>query len=302
MGMGALFADGSEGACADFLHCRDRETNAETRAFLERAWDQYAHVVGDRERHFLSEFRSSFHSKAWELYLLAVLADAGCELHATRPEGPDICATIAGRLFWIEAVVPTPGAPESKDRVFQRPPGNWMGALYSEESLLLRYRSVLEDKLEKIDVYVGRGIVGRDEAVLIAVNQGGILDSDMHDVDVPAIVKAVFPIGPLSWVITPNSGEPTRTEFPLRYAIKKAKPGVEVSTTLFLEKRSAAVSGVLFARQLVWRLERSARADLGLVHNLRAAVALPRGILPVRCELWVENDELRRDGKWSRRA
>jgi hypothetical protein len=108
----------------------------------------------------------------------------------------------------------------------------------------------------------------------------------------------VFPIGETVMIVTPYSAEPPRVEIPPRFAVTK-KRGAEVSTTLFLEPRSASVSGVLFASQLVWNLQKSAEKDLGLVHNPRAAAPLPRRGLPVRCELWVENDELRREGKWS---
>jgi hypothetical protein len=293
-----LFDPANEGTCEAYRACRDHGTKSDGREFLEKAWDRVGHLVGDRRRHFLSEFRSSFHAKSWELYLLAVLSDAGCGIEPGKPEGPDICATIGGKRVWIEAVVPTPGAPESPDRVFQRPAGEWAGALYPEATLLLRYRSVLEEKLKKVDSYIAKGVVAPSDVVLIAVNQGGILDSDLHDVEVPAIVKAVFPIGETVVVVKPYSDEPPRVEVPARFAVTKKK-GAEVSTTFFLEPRSAAVSGVLFASQVVWNLQKSAEKDLGLVHNPRAAAPLPRRALPLKCELWVEDDELQREGKWS---
>jgi hypothetical protein len=191
-----LFDASNDGTCDAYRACRDHEGKAATRTFLEDAWPRICHLVGDREGHFLTEFRSNFLAKSWELYLLAVLADAGCALEPAKPEGPDICATIAGKRVWIEAVVPTPGADGSPDRVFQRPTsGSWGGSLYPEAQLLLRYRSVLEDKLAKVNGYVAKGLVASNDIVLVAVNQGAILDSDLHDLEVPAIVKAVFPQG-----------------------------------------------------------------------------------------------------------
>jgi hypothetical protein len=300
--MDELFGSGDDGAGEGFLACRDHQTKAGAREYLERAWQRVGHLVGDRRQHFLTEFRSNFYAKSWELYLLAVVSDAGWVIEPGKHEGPDICASVRGKRVWIEAVVPTPGAPGSPDRVPQRPPG-YSGVLhlYSEASLLLRYRSVLEEKLKKVDSYMSKGLIAGDDAVLVAVNQGAIEDSDLHDLEVPALVKALLPIGETVMVVTPYSMEPPRIEIPPRFAVTK-KSGAEVSTTLFLEPRSASVSGVLFASQLVWNLRKSTAKDLGLVHNPRAAAPLPRRALPLRCELWVEDDELRREGKWSRIA
>lgn len=296
--MTSLFGPADEGTCDAYRACRDHGTKADARAFLEHAWNRLGHLVGDRQQHFLAEFRSNFHAKSWELYLLDVLSAASCVIEPGKPEGPDICATVGGKRVWIEAVVPTPGAPESPDRVFQRPSGPWAGALYPEAALLVRYRSVLEEKLKKIDRYLAKGVIATTDAVLIAVNQGAILDSDLHDAEVPAIVKAVFPIGETVMVVTPYSAEAPRVEIPPRFSVTKKK-GAEVSTTLFLEPRSAAVSGVLFASQVVWNLQKAAENDLSLVHNPQAKTPLPLRSLPLKCELWVEDEELRHEGKWS---
>jgi len=289
-----LFGSGEDGASEGFLACRDHATKAGEREYLERAWQRVGHLVGDRRQHFLKEFRSNFYAKSWELYLLAVLSDAGCAIEPGKPEGPDICASIGGRRVWIEAVVPTPGAPQSADRVPQRPSGHrGVLHLYPEASLLLRYRSVLEEKLSKVDSYVNMGLIADDDSVLVAVNHGAIEDSDLHDLEVPAMVKAVFPMGEPVLVVVPYSKERPRVEIPPRFAITK-KSGAEVSTTLFLEPRSGSVSGVLFASQLVWNLRKSAEKDLRLVHNPHAAAPFPRGAFPLRCEFWVEEGELRR--------
>ena len=280
--MSSLFGPADEGTCDAYRACRDHGTKADARAFLEHAWDRLGHLVGDRQQHFLTEFRSNFHAKSWELYLLDVLSAASCRIEPGKPEGPDICAIIGGKRVWIEAVVPTPGAPESPDRVFQRPSGPWAGALYPEAALLIRYRSVLEEKLKKIDRYLAKGVIASTDVVLIAVNQGAILDSDLHDVEVPAIVKAVFPLGETVMVVTPYSEEPPRVEIPPRFSVTK-KTGAEVSTTLFIEPRSAAISGVLFASQVVWNLQKTAVMDVN--YSCRCAPTIPAGPrqVHVRC-------------------
>jgi hypothetical protein len=161
--------------------------------------------------------------------------------------------------------------------LFQRPPGNYVGSLYPESQLLLRY------------------------CLLIALGQGGILDSDLHDVEVPAIVKALYPIGEPVMVVTPGSSEPARVEVPARFSVEK-KSGTQIPTTMFVDPRSSAVSGVLFASQAIWNLRRSSAEALGLVHNMMASSPCPRAPWSLRCELWVEEGELQHAGKCSRIA
>ena len=300
--MDLLFNDSDADTDEAYRECR-RSRNG-TREFLEDAWARFGHLVGDRPQHFLTEFRSRFHDRSWELWLLAALADAGLTLEPGKPKGPDVCAALDGRRVWIEAVVASPGAPNSPDRVPSRRNGGASSASYDERLALLRYRSALEDKLGKIDEYVRDGLIGRDEPVLIALNHGQLEDSDLLDTEVPAVVRAVYPIGEAVAVVTPYSDEPVQLELPPRFTVAKAKmpeqeEPSEVSTTFFFEPRSAAVSGVLFASQPVRSLSRSTKGALGLVHNSQAAAPFPRGGLPVRSEHWVENGELRQVGSWS---
>ncbi|MBK7585829.1 MAG: hypothetical protein IPI67_37295 [Myxococcales bacterium] len=79
---------------------------------------------------------------------------------------------------------------------------------------------------------ITKGVVAASDVVLIAVNQGGILDSGLHDVEVPAIVKTVFPIGEPVMVVTPYGTEPPRVEVPPRFAVVKKKGGRGVDDAL----------------------------------------------------------------------
>ncbi len=296
--MSGLFGSGDEDACDAFLACRNHSTKADTRDYMESAWERVGHLVGDRQQHFLKEFRSNFLARSWELYLLDVLSVSGWTIEPGKPEGPDIRASVNGKVVWVEAVIATAGQEGHPDAVPQRYRGPRLPPRYPEAQLLLRYRSALEEKLRKVDGYVEKGIVGRDEPVLVAINYGGIESADLHDLELPAMVKAVFPIGEPVFVARVDGSEAPHVEVPPRFAVTKKK-GAGVSTTLFLEPRSASLSGVVFASQVVWGLRKSAASDLGLVHNPMAAAPLARGALRVRSELWVENEQLRREGRWS---
>lgn len=293
----ALFDDGSlsEGCSEAYLACRDHRTKRETRVALEDAWARCAHLCPERPSQFVDQFRRDFHARAWELWLLSVLSDSGASMEQSPARGPDVCLRLlSGARCWIEAVVPRSG--DGDDAVVQRPPGPWCGALYPESKLLLRYRSAIEEKLRKIDGYRNDGVVAPEDICLIAVYQGAILDSDLHDHELPAIVRAVLPIGETVMIVPLYSDEPPHVEIPRRESIRKANEA-EVSTTVFLEARAACVAGLLFVDQAIWNLPWKAVAALGIVHNPLATVPLPRGVIPSRCELWVEDEVLRHRGR-----
>jgi hypothetical protein len=201
-----LFDDdptGDEG----YRACRDHMTKADVRVALEAAWTRVWHLCPEGPEQFVRQLRRDFQARAWELFLTTVLVDAGLMLEPTRGTGPDIRVRLnSGKTCWIEATTPTPGTGDNA--VFQRPTGPWAGALYKEDWLLLRYRSALEEKLKKFAGYRAAGIVGAEDVCLIAISQGAILDSDLHDHETPAIARAVFPIGETVLKIVPYSEQP----------------------------------------------------------------------------------------------
>jgi hypothetical protein len=284
-----LFDDNSPGD-AGYLACRDHWTKRDVRAALEQAWNRSWQLCPEKPEQFVRQLRQDFHAKAWELFLITVLVDAGLTLEPVAGTGPDIRVRLAsGARCWIEAVAPTPGTGDNA--VFQRPPGSRSFSLPKDDRLMLRYRSALEEKARKLDEYKTAGIVGPDDAYVIAIYQGAINDSDLYDDDSPALARAVFGIGETVLRIVPYSEQPPTVETLRREEVMKAN-GSPVSTTFFVEERTEFVSGVLYAREALWNLEWSASASLGLIHRPNARVAVPRGEIPTRCEMWVEPDGL----------
>ncbi|HUT86178.1 MAG TPA: hypothetical protein VMW66_05015 [Elusimicrobiales bacterium] len=53
-----------------------------------------------------------FHPFSWQMYLASVFLDKGYTIEKNLGTGPDIQLVIAGRRYWIEAVVTTPGNDE----------------------------------------------------------------------------------------------------------------------------------------------------------------------------------------------
>lgn len=292
-----LFDDSSQedGDDPAYLACRNHQLKREVREALEDVWQRHGGLCAESPEQFLRQFRRDFHARAWELWLIGAFSAKGFTLERPPQHGPDVCLRLpTGRRCWIEATSPGPGV--GPDAVFQRPPGRWHGSLYSEESLILRYRQALEEKLGKLDEYCRLGIISRADIALIAVYQGKILDSDMHDFEIPLLVKSVFPIGRSGMAITPYSSEPPRPIVLPRDSVTK-RNGSTVLTNLFLDERSAVVSGILAVSSAIWNLRWSPEDVLNLLHNPLGSNPMPRSTLPLRCEMWVEGELLRHRGR-----
>ena len=144
-----------------------------------------------------------------------------------------------------------------------------------------------------------KGIVAADEACVIAMSQGAILDSDLCDVELPAVVHSVMGFAPARLVAPVHGNEPSYVEIPNRSQVYKIN-GSNVSTTSFLDGSASEIAGVLFASQAVWNLEWKSEEALGLLRNPTATVPLCQGFIPTRCELWAEGTRLHHRGRCAR--
>ena|ERR1019366_2004210 len=273
---------------AAYLAARNFVTWRPVREALEQAWTRVWPLCPDGPGQFACQFRQDFHGRSWELFLLTVIIDAGLTVEPTGEAGPDICVRLpSGRRLWIEAVVPRPGT--GPNAVPQRGPNFGGGSLPRDSTVILRYTQALREKLRQLNAHKAAGIVAPDDAYLIALSQGGILDSDLQDDELPLIARAVLGIGQTTYNFVPYSDQPGWIEVPRREHVATAS-GSPVSTTFLLEAETEFVSGIIFARQAVYNLRWSAAESLGLLHRPRARVPLPHGVIPTRCEMWVDEE------------
>lgn len=303
--MKPLFSASDEGTCEAYRACRDHITKEVTREALEAAWIRTRHLAADDEGDLRAKFRSVFHPVAWEIYLRDVLLQAGIELERPPgPQAPDLMARIGGQRVWIEAVTVGPGAEGSADRVRTWEPDQKVGTLFPIEQLLLRIVGAVTGKLDQIEKWRRHESVQPGDVVLLALNHGLILDSDLHDKDYPAFVRALLGVGETVMVVPVGEGEP-RVETRRDQFVTKQN-GAPVSTRLFEEERSSILSGVMVARQQVWNLRWDPTIDLSLLHNpmagrdAMAAAPLAWNAVPLRCEMAVEAGCLRARGRCSR--
>jgi hypothetical protein len=271
----------SGGLAPDPLYngCREHSNKQSVRRRLERMWAAYEPFCPDA--HFLSDARSHFVARTWELYLAASLMRRGFKLSRPPAKGPDLLTTIGDRRVWIEAVAPTSGdgsdrVPTRDERGFKR--GNiWQGHPPAEEALILRCATAISGKLQKLNEYTEAGIVRSDDACVVALTLGGILDADVSSPDLPIGVKAVFGIGELLMTVT--IGSPEREVAYTDRPVVNKRSGANVDTRIFCAPESARISGLLYADCGIWNAPRIAGSDLILVRNPAASVALDPGSL-----------------------
>lgn len=283
---------------------RDSPFRSDVRTFLDEQWSSFEPVCGDD--HFLSDSRTHFAQRVWELMLFGVLSEHGAELDPTKGDGPDFCLRRHdSKRVWVEAVAPHEGTGKdmakrhfTSTRKTQR--GSYGTYRLDRDKMVLRFASALRDKasLTKEDPksqyrrHVKREVLPESDAYVVAINGGAIPDSDLAS-DIPTIVRTLFPIGEAQLVISVE-GEPTRVEYPYRGHVSKAG-GAEVNTTAFVGDEYVNVSAVIFCPYGVENAADTGGRSYSVVHNPRARVPLPRGFFSFGVEYWSESY---RDGGW----
>lgn len=219
----------------------------------------------------------------WEAMLYWHFRNLGAQFRTplvkkSGQSGPDLCVDCNGRRIWIEAVVATP----------RGLPGDWLAPVlqgefrpweYPHEEMLLRYTSALADKKKQLDKRCAKGIVGADDAYVIAVN--GCMLSRVPECDShgnsgwPFIVEAVFPIGPVTVPVDPKTNRFGQASNSLRFTITKPNKS-SVPLDSFLNDDWNGVSAALWCGQ---RDHLSGRLNLVVVHNPKARAPIPRGFL-----------------------
>src|SRR5262249_3903444 len=110
---------------------------------------------------------------------------------------------------------------------------------------------------------------------------------DLHDHEVPLVVRVLYGIGETVLLVDPYKGT-TRPHVPPMPSVKK-RSGTDVSTRVFMEEASATISGVLFARVDVCNLFPMRTRRLYLAHHPTPLAAFRVGALPLRGEIWIEH-------------
>lgn len=242
---------------------------------------------------FESNLCSGDDARFWQRYSEAVLGvellDRGRDVRPSR-DGPDLLVMDGDRKVWIEIICPEAG---DIPATWVNPPPN-AAYTFPHETMLLRWTAAIKEKAEKllgnaqrgVPGYLGKGIVGPNDAYVIAVNGRqfrGVFPALYGISQLPFAAEAVFAIGPMQIHIDRASLRATRRDHQHRPVIRKASTGADVPAYTFLDPTFAPVSAI-------WAVDADDCRAIGnlrrmeIVHNPSATNPLPPDLLPAECE------------------
>jgi hypothetical protein len=195
-------------------------------------------------------------------------------------------APIIPRKIWLETICPEPrGIPDE-----------WLNARLNEmrtkpaKQILLRWTAAIKEKAEKllgnrerqVAGYIERGVVGPEDAYVIAVNgrrlRGSAFASITGISQHPYAVEAVFAVGPFGIQIDPQTLETTGSGHQHRPLILRPS-GAPVPADTFFDPRFRRVSAILAAdideTSVIGSLKPTA-----MIYNPNATQPVPPGLFP----------------------
>lgn len=207
---------------------------------------------------------------------------------STAPEGPDFRFEHEGRTYWVEAVSPEPtGVPE--DYMEWPKPGEFKVGDVPHEEVRRRWITAIKAKADKLKGYRAKGLVGDDDAYVVAVNgcQLGAFPIHHGISGMPYAVEAVYPVGQITVPVHKETGKFGKPYLGNQWAIKSAT-GKPIPTSMFLNKIHAGVSAVMSCTS-----DRSEDPilPLDIVHNHFAKVRIPLGIFGPNADEWVPQSD-----------
>ena len=250
------------------IRCAKNAETKEIKAHCEALWELFEPYA---DPNFLVELRSNFDARYWEMYLGAYFIEHGFEVDAPKP-GPDLGIRYGGSRIWFEAVSPTRGENGHPDQV---PEIKSAGTVHDApaEKIILRYLNSISEKYRQRSKWIKDGTISDKDAFVIALNPHRI-GFEHADSTPPRILQAAFTLGRPYVVMNRDTLDVVRTGYQFRNEVPKAS-GVAVTSGVFQQKDSAALSGLLCSRVDAANRPALTGSDFQLVANPHAIVSLP---------------------------
>lgn len=228
----------------------------------------------------------------WEAMLYRHFANLGFEFRRDRTfasgqNGPDLGLIHKNNTIWIEAAVPKPEG-LSSEWLDPSKPGEFRVLTMPHEEMLLRWTSVLRDKNGQLKRRLANNVVKGDEAYVVAIHSGRLSYFPAEDYGIsqmPFVVEAVFPIGPIAVRLT-REGQLAGSSFHTRRHSVTKPTGAQVSTDNFLNPEYAGISAAIGCSR---RDMRDGNLHLIMAHN-PLATPLPVGLLGAEMEYAAQKD------------
>lgn len=279
-----------------------KEENREVAvAALTEAYDRF-HAEGLADNHFdeslLSEKEAQREARMGELLFAMLLWQSGFEL-SSASAGPDFRATKGDTRLCFEVITPEPiGLP--KDYLQKLEAGVSVARSVPHRERALRWTHALKTKSDKWTGigdepgWLEKGTVDAHEPYIVVINSF-LLDQWGWEIDgvsgYPYPTEICFGLGPFSIAINPKTGQKAGEGHQYQPAIDRGERE-PVSSAVFLATGYDNVSAVLGCYLTDERIPFGVTPVTELVHNGRANVAVPRGLVPAQREWFCQNDEL----------
>jgi type I restriction enzyme S subunit len=187
-------------------------------------------------------------------------------------------------LIYLEAITPSEGHTDNKDRVPKMQILQVMRV--PDEQITLRYCGAVIDKHEKYNKYLTDGIISPSDAYIIAGNSCKI-EQAIVETDIPRILKAVIPVGYDQLTISkaPDSEGSWHRQY--RNKISRSNQSI-VNTDMFLNRDYEGVSGLLYSKTDLFNKPRNMGDNFIFVHNPLAKNPIPYGYFNFGIEYYIE--------------
>lgn len=267
--MADLFTDCTSASDLAYKNiCLDESPiSKEIKLFCESLWAVYEEYADD---HFLTEIRSQFYERYWEMYLTVKMLESNFQLGSAN-SGPDILMNHEDEKIWIEAVTSGNGDPVHNPDVIPEIECG-IAQTVPVDRILLRLRSSIEEKSRKCLEYIENSTIEPDEPYVIALN-GAKLNFMIRTDEIPYILKAILPIGDYFYNFDSEESGITHRD------IITSETGAEVSTNIFLDDEYNHISAILYSNTHAGNFNQESGDDFILIHNPKAVNPLPINII-----------------------
>ena len=194
------------------------------------------------DTHFLSQVKTNFHQRTWEMYVGNVLLEKNLSI-ASKNEGPDF---VVNDNFYVECIASTKGEAGKPDSV----PPMYVAKKTSEiivqdvpvDKMILRITQALKDKaIDQYEKWKTKVWFDSNKPFIIAINTGD-LEYPQDYLGIPLVIKALFG---LQFLQINQDGDST---YSWRTEIKK---GDGVPVTYFANENFNFVSGIIYSDKTV---------------------------------------------------
>lgn len=247
------------------------EIAKKSKIFYEKLYETYK-KNGCEEANFLDGVKKQWYPRIWEMYFTCQLKGHNFQISCPKGNAPDIKLEVDNKTIWIECTVISKGenaVSEYHDGTVQE---------LNDEDYILRITSAMKSKYIQIESHRKAGVIKDNDIVLIAINSGELMLTNVAQLDYPLIQKALYGVGQMTYNFTTEE-----TKNLIRNEIINSNDSL-INTNLFTTNDYEYISGVIFSNWKTTEIEKNLEDDFELTHNLFAKNKLPNSFFKMGIE------------------